>query len=929
MFPAQSHLIGSVPCPHAARHGRCARRPLCWFDHSTTKAIVPATAKRKRSPEPIEIAVVNVPSSVDPGANTAHVQPLKRRSQKDIATTKSAQLAPSQRAQPAETLTPSSLERPSIKQRPLHPPAMGPTHAQTETTSHQADKQPQTLTPAQKPQSTILRTPSSSAQGSVPRPGSKSTHGPPHIAPSMLTKIPLLKRQKALAKFYDEFLRIYGPILDQLPSIAHDHALEQEWALHEKSVAATYTNFAVGIVQRLRSRPISTGISDVGIDGKWTKDLAKTASVTSDLPLAQALKDISRLLLSEELLVKMGYPVPPFDEVDSLAIPIDKRDEPEGQASATEETAQDGTQGSRSLAETSSDHDLPRDAQSAVDGKQSLAAKKQCDRCKIMFVPKYPIDPIDQIACSYHAYRARIATVNGKREKLFPCCQRTLGEDGCLTGPHVFKIESNYLLHKQKPFVELPDSFQGSLDLVALDCEMSYTVSGLELTRVTVADWSGKSLFDELVKPSAPVIDLNTRWSGITSLSDAKLDLDSVREALGKFVSKSTIIVGHGLENDMRALRITHRQIIDMVDVFPHPSKLPFRYSLQMLAFKVLGKTIQHDTGAGHDSLEDAVTCIELLKRRIANGGPITDQTVDVVEAGITSPSSRIVSVPKNAVKTFDLPAGPDMRESVPALLHPHTKLQTTDRLPFANVPKYPDIANAWWKYPFVQAWLHSFETGAFVGMLELDRNIFGVPVRSDILAKVAKYERDWMEQGTESTKALGQVRGSTRKPFPQKGRGMARVGTIRSPHFRGGYQSHGPRPHNKATDIQRKVYDLGIRTALSTKFAQDQIVIVDRLGVRERSKEELREKLRLLGLSGRKTCFLYGAAQPSLDLIYVMDSFTIAEPTEEVPEGERQLLVASAEHVSVSALLEYEMLVLDKEAVELLEEKYNPERKQ
>ncbi|KAH6565520.1 hypothetical protein BASA50_003630 [Batrachochytrium salamandrivorans] len=262
----------------------------------------------------------------------------------------------------------------------------------------------------------------------------------------------------------------------------------------------------------------------------------------------------------------------------------------------------------------------------------------------------------------------------------------------------------------------------------------------------------------------------------------------------------------------------------------------------------------------------------------------------------------------------------------VSALLHPLTQIQTIEKLPMDDIPTYPDISNAWWKYPYVQSWLHSFSTGAFLGLLELNRSVFGVKVRPDILAKVLKYERDWHEQGTESSKNLGQVRGSTRKPFPQKGRGKARVGTIRAPQFVGGYAVHGPRPHNKATDIPRKVYDLGIRTALSTKFAQDQLIVVDLLHTDSKSKTTMREQLRRLDLSGRKVYFLYGSSQPTTTLINVMDTFTKAGPTDAVPEGERKILVAAAGHVSVSALLEYEMLVLDKEAVEVLEQKYRTE---
>lgn len=79
---------------------------------------------------------------------------------------------------------------------------------------------------------------------------------------------------------------------------------------------------------------------------------------------------------------------------------------------------------------------------------------------------------------------------------------------------------------------------------------------------------------------------------------------------------------------------------------------------------------------------------------------------------------------------------------------------------------------------------LHSFKTGLNLGLLPF---LSFIPPRQDILFRCLKYEESWFSQSTQSTKQLGQVRGSTRKPFPQKGRGKARVGTLRSPQFRGG----------------------------------------------------------------------------------------------------------------------------------------------
>lgn len=93
---------------------------------------------------------------------------------------------------------------------------------------------------------------------------------------------------------------------------------------------------------------------------------------------------------------------------------------------------------------------------------------------------------------------------------------------------------------------------------MACDCEMSYSVAGLELTRVTLVGVDGTRVFDEVVKPEWRLVDANTRFSGVTEeqIRDAKLSFGDVWERVGKFVGKDTIMIGHGLENDLKAMRV-------------------------------------------------------------------------------------------------------------------------------------------------------------------------------------------------------------------------------------------------------------------------------------------------------------------------------------------------------------------------------------
>ncbi|KAJ3269514.1 RNA exonuclease 3, partial [Blyttiomyces sp. JEL0837] len=186
------------------------------------------------------------------------------------------------------------------------------------------------------------------------------------------------------------------------------------------------------------------------------------------------------------------------------------------------------------------------------------------------------------------------------------------------------------LLHKRIPFVKLREGSAKSdsakkvsgktedKTLVACDCEMSYTAGGMELTRVTFLDQDGGVLIDELVKTKFPVVDLNTKWSGVSDLSNAKLDLPGVHEKLNQFMSQNTFIVGHGLENDMNALRLIHPKIIDTALLFPFKDRLETdtrirKYSLKFLTEKLLERRIQ-TADSGHDSKEDALAALDLVR---------------------------------------------------------------------------------------------------------------------------------------------------------------------------------------------------------------------------------------------------------------------------------------------------------------------------
>ena len=133
------------------------------------------------------------------------------------------------------------------------------------------------------------------------------------------------------------------------------------------------------------------------------------------------------------------------------------------------------------------------------------------------------------------------------------------------------------------------------------------------------------------------------------------------------------------------------------------------------------------------------------------------------------------------------------------------------------------------------------------VGSVELNKSIFSLPIRKDILKDVVNWQLANRRQGTHKVKQRSEVNGTTAKAFKQKGTGRARRGNLKTNILRGGGVTHGPvlREHKKK--LPRKIRKLGLKTALSVKEKEKKIIIIDKLSINKISTKEISKKFEKL----------------------------------------------------------------------------------
>ncbi|XP_046966308.1 exonuclease GOR-like isoform X1 [Vanessa cardui] len=241
--------------------------------------------------------------------------------------------------------------------------------------------------------------------------------------------------------------------------------------------------------------------------------------------------------------------------------------------------------------------------------EEADAVEHLCVRCDKMFRMTREGEYVVEESCGYHWGR-----ISG--DSRHTCCNAPLGSKGCSTSRfHVWSGTKPGMNGPLEGYVRARSPRGG---VYAVDTEMCYTTAGLELASIAVIAADGRLVYRSLVKPSSPVVDHNTRFSGIRprDLARATKTLRDVQNDILGFVGSDTILVGHALENDLRALKLLHSAVVDTCALYPHSRGFPLRRSLRALSEELLGRSVQRSS-SGHSPLEDARAAMDLVLLKV------------------------------------------------------------------------------------------------------------------------------------------------------------------------------------------------------------------------------------------------------------------------------------------------------------------------
>jgi large subunit ribosomal protein L4 len=194
------------------------------------------------------------------------------------------------------------------------------------------------------------------------------------------------------------------------------------------------------------------------------------------------------------------------------------------------------------------------------------------------------------------------------------------------------------------------------------------------------------------------------------------------------------------------------------------------------------------------------------------------------------------------------------------------------------------------------------------VGKLELSDAVFKAKINEPLIWEAVRHYQVSLRSGTASTKTRGEVSGSGKKLWRQKGTGRARIGSIRSPLWRHGGTVHGPQPRDYAYRFPRKKLRGAMRAALSAKLAENLLTVVDGFGLESHKTKAFRKVLQSLGGNGRVLIVSAG------------ENKNLALSSRNLPE----VTLVPGTAVNIYDVVNHELVLFSKEAILQLQEVLN-----
>ncbi|KAM3868434.1 RNA exonuclease 1 homolog [Diretmus argenteus] len=389
------------------------------------------------------------------------------------------------------------------------------------------------------------------------------------------TKVPNDVRQRYVNLFTEEFLKTTANVKE-----AFEKALAEERTVYNRSVnKLKYLSVAVNALKRLKNQSTAAAKGESEVSSQRAKgNIPLNLKKLTGNGHAVLYGSLKEYMLTEEMLIERNYPLQHPEKPGSAAL--------------------------------------------FADNKKGITdpLKRICCRCGTMYSVSKTGKHTRKEECNYHYGKGVERKVPGGVETRYSCCEGVMGAQGC----QVFKLHVHDVVSLDGFVATLPRpaSDKSCAGVYSLDCEMCYTTHGLELARVTVVNGSLQIVYDTFVRPDNEVIDYNTRFSGFgeKDVKGTSVSIREVQETLLSFISTDTILIGHGLETDLCALKLLHGTVVDTSVVFPHRLGPPHTLTLNNLTADYLRRIIQESV-CGRDTAEDAAACMELMLWKIKEDG--------------------------------------------------------------------------------------------------------------------------------------------------------------------------------------------------------------------------------------------------------------------------------------------------------------------